>query len=93
MSRKRLRRSSEKTRSEIPFKILPLVPILAFKGGIAYLKFKSRRRKGVKAFRKQIKKSGMSEDQIDELTKQYEDIGRLRSYIGDFDLFGSMFKS
>ena len=93
MSRKRSERNSKKTRSEVPFKILPLIPYLAFKGGVAYLKFKSARKKGVKAFRKQIRQSGMSEDQIDELTKQYEDIGRLRSYLGDFDFFGGLLKS
>jgi hypothetical protein len=93
VSRRRSERSSKKTRSDIPFEILPLIPYLAFKSGIAYLKFKSARKKGVKTFRKQIRKSGMSEDQIDELTRQYEDIGRLRSYLGDFDFFGGFLKS
>ncbi len=72
---------------------MPLIPYMVLKGGVAYLKFKSARKKGVKVFRKQIRQSGMSDEQIDELTRQYEDIGRLRSYLGDFDLFGGLFKS
>jgi SOS response regulatory protein OraA/RecX len=49
--------------------------------GISYLKFKRARRKGVKRFRKQLKDSGLSKDQIEELTKQYEDMGRVRNYL------------
>ncbi|MCK4443019.1 MAG: hypothetical protein KAW09_00640 [Thermoplasmata archaeon] len=89
MSRKRSERTSERTRSKIPFDILPLIPPLVFKGGMAYLKFKHERKKGVKAFRKELRASGMTEDQMEELIKQYEDIGRLRSYLGDFSFFRS----
>ncbi|MCK5292269.1 MAG: hypothetical protein KAR39_09685 [Thermoplasmata archaeon] len=58
---------------------------------MAYLKFKNVRRKGVKNFRKQLKKSGMTKDQIEELTKQYEDVGRVRSYLDEFGFLGGIF--
>jgi hypothetical protein len=58
---------------------------------VAYLKFKKVRRKGVKNFRKQLKESGMTKDQVEELTKQYEDIGRMRSYLNEFGFLGDLF--
>jgi hypothetical protein len=70
---------------------LPSIPSLIVKGGVAYLKFKKVRRKGVKNFRKQLKQSGMTKDQVEELTKQYEDVGRIRSYFDDFGFLGSWF--
>ncbi len=89
MSEKESEKTSERTRNRVPFDILPLIPPLVFKGGMAYLKFKHKRRKGVKAFKKELRASGMTENQMEELIKQYEDIGRLRSYLGDFDFFRS----
>ncbi len=58
---------------------------------MAYLKSKNVRRKGVKNFRKQLKKSGMTKGQIGELTKRYEDIGRIRSYLDEFGFLGGIF--
>ncbi len=87
MSRKESRRNS-RTRSDVAFNVMSSLPALIVKGGLAYLKFKSVRRKGVKTFRKQLNDSGMTKEQIAELTKQYEDIGRIRSYLGDFSFLG-----
>jgi len=67
---------------------MPSLPALIVKGGLAYLKFKSVRRKGVKTFRKQLNDTGMTKEQIAELTRLYEDIGRVRSYLGDFSFLG-----
>lgn len=90
MSRKRSERIS-RTRSRVPLEILPSIPSLIVRGGVAYLKFKKVRRKGVRNFRKQLKKSGMTKDQIGELTKQYEDVGRVRSYLDNFGFLGGIF--
>jgi SOS response regulatory protein OraA/RecX len=54
---------------------------------VSFLKFKSARRKGVLRFRKELLDSGLSEEQIDLLTGQYEEIGRLRNYINLFESF------
>lgn len=90
MSRRKSERSS-RTRSRVPLEILPSIPSLIVKGGVAYLKFKKVRRKGVKNFRKQLKQSGMTKNQIEELTRQYEDIGRVRSYINELGFLGGIF--
>lgn len=90
MSRKRSERSS-RTRSRVPLEIVFSIPSLIVRGGVAYLKFKHVRRKGVKNFRKQLKSSGMTKDQVEELTKRYEDIGRVRSYLNKFGFLGGIF--
>jgi hypothetical protein len=90
MSRRKSERSS-RTRSRVPLGILPSIPSLIVKGGVAYLKFKNVRRKGVKNFKKQLKESGMTKEQIAELTNQYEDIGRIRSYLDEFGFLGGFF--
>ncbi len=80
MSRRKSERNSRK-RSDLTLKVISHVPFLVFKMGVSYLKFKSARRKGAKRFKKQLKGSGLSKDQIETLTKQYEDMGRVRNYL------------
>lgn len=86
MSRKNSKRSS-RTRSNFPLHILSSAPSLLLKTGVSFLKFKSARRKGVQRFRKELLGSGLSEEQIESLTTQYEDIGRLRKYFNLFESF------
>ncbi|UCD92799.1 MAG: hypothetical protein JSV43_02460 [Methanobacteriota archaeon] len=82
MSRRKSERNSRK-RSNAALRVAANLPSLILKIGISYLKFKRARKKGVKSFRKQLKNSGLSKDQIEGLTKQYEDMGRVRNYLRD----------
>jgi hypothetical protein len=51
---------------------------------------KARRRRGVRVFRNQLKHTGLSREQIKELTRGYERMGRIRSYLPG-DLSGLRF--
>lgn len=57
------------------------MPVLALKAGMAFLRLKARRNRGVRVFRKQLKHSGLSKDQIEDLASDYGKMGRLRSYL------------
>ncbi len=74
------------------FEVLAVgVPRIMLMGGMAFLRMKARRRKGVRVFRKQLRGSGLTKPQIKELVTQYEQIGRIRSYLpGDLRGFGFM---
>lgn len=37
----------------------------------------------MKIFKKQLRKQGFTKHQIKELAQNYEDLGRLRSYLGE----------
>jgi len=58
-----------------------LLPILVLKAGVAFLRLKARRNRGVRVFRRQLRHSGLSKEQIDGLVTDYEQMGRLRSYL------------
>jgi SOS response regulatory protein OraA/RecX len=61
------------------------------KAGMAFLRMKARRKKGVRVFRRQLKHSGLSKEQIKGLVADYEQKGRLRSYLpGDLRGFRFM---
>jgi hypothetical protein len=71
--------------------VVAFIPVLALKAGVAFLRLKARRKKGVKVFRRQLKHSGLSKNQIRGLVADYERIGRLRSYLpGDLRGFRFM---
>lgn len=67
------------------------MPILVVKAGVAFLRLKARRNRGVRVFRRQLKHSGLSKEQIKGLVTDYARLGRLRSYLpGDLRGFGFM---
>lgn len=86
MSRRKSERTSRK-RSDTALRVVAHVPSLVLKMGVSYLKFKRARKKGVRRFKKELKGSGLSKDQIEALTKQYEDYGRVRDYFEGFSIF------
>ncbi|MFQ6059840.1 MAG: hypothetical protein ACE5KV_00895 [Thermoplasmata archaeon] len=74
-------------RGSFPLKVLPSIPSLIVRSGLSCLRAKSTRSKGVGRFRKELKGSGLSREQIESLSGQYEDIGRRRNLARIFDLF------
>jgi hypothetical protein len=83
-------RSTRRSSGDI-VEIVAFIPVLVLKAGLALLRMKARRKKGVRVFRRQLKHSGLSKEQIKGLVADYEQIGRLRSYLpGDLRGFRFM---
>ena len=69
------------TKSSLFEVIVGAVPLLVVRAGVALLRVKAKRRKGVRVFRKQLRRSGLAKWQIKELVADYEKFGRLRNYL------------
>ena len=69
------------TRGSLFEVIVGAVPLLVLRAGVAFLRMKARRRRGVRVFRRQLRRSGLARWQIKELVGDYEKLGRLRSYL------------
>ncbi len=61
--------------------IVAAVPVLVLRLGVAFLRMKVKRRRGVRVFRRQLKHSGFSREQVKGLVADYEEMGRLRDYL------------
>ncbi len=56
---------------------------LTFRFGVNLLRMKAKRRRALKVFRRQLRGQGFTKSQIDELAQNYENLGRLRNYLGE----------
>jgi len=63
--------------------MLAAMPFLVLRLGVAYLHVKSKRRRGVRVFRRQLMGSGLTREQVNGLVADYEGMGRLRTYLRD----------
>ncbi len=54
------------------------VPLLAMQLGVGSLRFLSRRKRGVRAFRRALVRSGMPRDEANRLAQAYHEAGSLR---------------
>lgn len=71
-----------RTRSDAtPPAALAVVPVLLFRLGVSILRIKTRRRAGVRAFRKALLDSGLSPALARRFSADYESLGRLRNYL------------
>ena len=61
--------------------IVAAVPVLVLRLGVTFLRVKVKRRRGVRVFRRQLKHSGFSREQVKGLVADYERMGRLRDYL------------
>lgn len=59
------------------------MPVLVIRMGMAFLRVKARRRRGVRVFKKQLRGSGFTKEQMNGLVADYEKLGSLRTYLRD----------
>ena len=61
--------------------VLENLPGLAARFGWGFLRYQARRKRGVRAFRKELLRSGMPRDRVEPLAQAYHDIGSVRRLI------------
>ncbi len=57
------------------------VPAVAMEVGVGFLRFQVRRKRGVRAFRRALRRSGMPKDQAARLAQAYHEAGSIRKII------------
>ncbi len=57
------------------------VPLFAVEVGWGFLRFQIRRKRGVRAFRRALRRSGMSKDQAARLAQAYHEAGSIRKIV------------
>ncbi len=57
------------------------VPLLAVQFGWGFLRFQSRRKRGVRAFRKALVRAGMPREQAARLAQAYHEAGSFRKIL------------
>jgi len=62
----------------LPVVLLGSLPGLAARFGWGFLRFQARRKRGVRAFRRALLRSGMPRDRVEPLAQAYHDIGSVR---------------
>jgi len=63
--------------------VIAAVPFLVFRLGVAFLHVKAKRRRGVRVFKRQLRGSGLTREQVNGLVADYEGMGRVRTYLRD----------
>lgn len=69
-------------RESLPVALIAAVPLFGLKVGIEFLRFQSRRKRGVSAFRTMLVDHGMPRDQAAHLSQAYHEAGSLRILLG-----------
>ena len=62
----------------LPVVLLGNLPGLAARFGWGFLRYEARRKRGVRAFRDALLRSGMPRDRVEPLAQAYHDIGSVR---------------
>lgn len=57
------------------------VPLFAVEVGVGFLRFQIRRKRGVRAFRRALRRSGMPEAQVARLAQTYHEAGSIRNIV------------
>lgn len=68
-------------RSGLPVLIAAAVPLFALQVGWESLRFLNRRKRGVRAFRRTLVRSGMPRDQAARLAQTYHEAGSFRKIL------------
>lgn len=66
------------------------VPVLLVKFGLAFLRCEMRRKKGVRAFKKELRAQNMGKEHVNLLTKSYQSAGSVRSLVSNIGKGGSI---
>ena len=68
-------------RDGLPVVVMATVPLFAVQFGVQFLRFQSRRKRGVRRFRRALVRSGMPRDQAARLAPTYHEAGSLRTIL------------
>ncbi len=66
----------------LPVILLGNLPGLAARFGWGFLRYQARRKRGVRAFRRELLRSGMPRDWAERLAQAYHEIGSVRVLLG-----------
>ena len=65
----------------LPLVFMVRIPGLATHLGWSFLRYQARRKRGVRAFRRQLLRVGMPKDRAAQLAKAYHEVGSIRQLI------------
>ena len=65
----------------LPVVLLGTLPGLGARFGWGFLRYQARRKRGVRAFRRALLRSGIPRDRVEPLARAYHDIGSVRSLL------------
>ena len=65
----------------LPVVLMGTLPGLAARVGWGFLSYQARRKRGVRAFRRALLRSGMPRDRVEPLAQAYHDIGSVRTFL------------
>ncbi len=68
-------------RDGLPVVVMAAVPLFAVQFGVEFLRFQSRRKRGVRRFRRALVQSGMPRDQAARLAQTYHEAGSFRQIL------------
>lgn len=66
------------------------VPVLLVKFGLTFLRYEMRRKRGVRAFKKELRAQNMGREHVNLLTKSYQSAGSVRNLINNIGKGGSI---
>jgi len=72
----------------LPLVLATRIPILVVSMGAGFLRFLGRRRRGVRAFRRALRASGMPRAHAAQLVERYEEMGSIRKIMADTGILG-----
>ena len=65
----------------LPVIVMAAVPLLAVQFSVEFLRFQSRRKRGVRAFRKTLVRNGMPREQAARLAQSFHEASSLRKIL------------
>ena len=65
----------------LPLVLIAVIPAIAIRLGVGFLRYQSRRKQGVQTFREALVRSGMPREQADRLAQNYHEAGSLRKVL------------
>lgn len=65
----------------LPVVLMAALPILATRLGVEFLRFQSRRKRGVRRFRRTLVRGGMNRKEAATLAQQYHEAGSVRELL------------
>ena len=66
------------------------VPVLLVRFSLAFLRYEMRRKRGVRAFKKELRAQNMGREHVNLLTKSYQSAGSVRNLIDNIGKGGSI---
>ena len=65
----------------LPVIVMSTIPVLAVQFSVEFLRFQSRRKRGVRAFRKTLVRNGMPREQAARLAQSFHEAGSFRKIL------------